>query len=124
MANYQRAIRPYPSLSEIRTEFYNQTDSDRFSDKTKNYCSKIDISVDELIGLTIGYLSQRPQEGIEDLEVFMEFLIMIYKLNESHNSPALYELVKGIPSHSKGRVGYTFNRRKAGNQRGVFIFLL
>lgn len=123
MANYQRAIRPYPSLSEIRTEFSNQTDSDRFSEKTKNYCNKINISIDELIGLTIGYLSQRPPEGIEDLEVFMEFLIMIYKLNESHDSPALYEVVKGIPANSQGRIGYTFNRRKTGNQRGVFIFL-
>ena len=123
MADYPGATPPFPNLAELQTEFNDQSESERFRDVTLALCERIDVSIQELIGVTLGYLHGRNPVGIEDLAEFMRRLIHIYHLDYPPDSPELYEAVKGIPAHSGGRIGYTFQRRRSGAERGVFVFL-
>lgn len=123
MANYPGATPPFPSLTEIQNEFNNQAESEKFQDETTIFCRRENTNIHELVGITIGYLHGRTPPGIEDLAEFMRALIGIYHLNYLPDSPELYEAIKGIPAHSAGRIGYTFQRRRSGTERGVFVFL-
>lgn len=123
MADYPGATRPYPPLADTQNEFVDQTESQRFREATIAFCNRTNITVDQLVNVTIVYLNGRIPPGIEDLAEFMRFLIQTYNLDDAPDSLALYEAVKGIPFHSAGRVGYTFRRRRRGSERGVFIFL-
>jgi hypothetical protein len=124
MADYPGATRPFPELTEIGNEFSDQSASEGFRDATLAFCHTINVSIDEIVGVTLGYLQRCNPIGIEDLAEFMRQLITIYGLTEYQpDSTALYEAVKGIPAHSRGRIGYTFQRRRQGADRGVFLFL-
>lgn len=123
MSNYPGATRPYPNIADIRNEFAIQTESEKFMGATEAFCKKENITTADLVNVTLGYLTTRTPPDIEDLAEFMRFLITIYHLNDEHDSPELYEAVKGIPAYSTGRIGYTFRRRRKGLDRGVFIFM-
>lgn len=123
MADYPGASRPYPPLVGIQNEFRDQADSRRFRNATVSFCQKSHIAISNLVNVSIGYLNGRTPRGVEDLAVFMRFLIATYHLKHAANSRALYQAVKGIPFHAHGRIGYTFRRRRPGRERGVFLFL-
>lgn len=121
MANYPWATR-FPARSELRRAYSDQTLSSQYREFTVRICRKADISIDNLVATTIDYLESPRHQGVEDLAVFMCFLIQKFKLDFALNSQTLYKAVKGIPHHSQGRIGYTFER-KGSTDRGVFLFL-
>ena len=123
MSEYPGATPPFPELAILRNEFSDQAESEAFRNATLSLCHKTNISIQELVGFTIGYLHGRNSVGVEDLAEFMTRLIAIYHLEHQPDSSELYEAVKGIPGHSEGRIGYTFQRRRQGTDRGVFLFL-
>ena len=123
MANYPDATPPFPSLHELQREFSDQAESDKFQNATTEFCQRQTLSVQELVGVALGHLHKCEPPGVEDLGKFMRSLIYIYHLDHRPESAELYEAVKGIPAHSGKRIGYTFQRRKSGDERGVFVFL-
>lgn len=122
MAHYPRATR-YPSLEELRTEFSNQHGSARFSQDTTHFATKANTSIDNLVRISVERLNSVAHRGVEDLADFMSFLNTHFGQDYVHDSGALYKAVKGLPFHSHGRIAYTFQRRRTGLDRGVFIFL-
>ena len=123
MANYPGATPPYPRRRDIQSEFSNQSESEKYRNVTVSFCNKREININELVGFTLGFLEARNTDGIEDLLVFMEALGEIYNIRHAQRNESLYEAIKGLPAHSDNRIGYTFQRRKSGNKRGVFLFL-
>lgn len=123
MADYPGATRPYPDLALLRNDFNDQSESERFRDATLALCEKANVTIQEIAGAALGYLHGCNPIGVEDLAEFMRRLIAIYHLDYEPDSSELYDAVKGIPSHSNGRIGYTFQRRRQGADRGVFLFL-
>jgi hypothetical protein len=123
MADYPGATRPFPDLALLRNNFNDQSESEQFRDATLALCEQANVSVQEVVGVALGYLHACNPIGVEDLAEFMRRLISIYHLDYESDSSVFYEAVKGIPFHSNGRIGYTFQRRRSGNERGVFIFL-
>lgn len=122
MANYPWSIR-FPRNSELQRLYPNQTSSSTYKKFTLALCRKAGITIGELINASIEYLQSQRHQGVEDLAVFMCFLIQKFRLDYPLDSQTLYKAVKGIPCYSGDRIGYTFERRESGNDRGVFLFL-
>ena len=121
MANYPGASR-FPTLKDLQNEFSNQSDSAAFREFTLRFCRKAKISIDELLQTSTHHLNSCKPQGVADLPKFMTFLKSHYRLSYTRDSKALYNAVKGLPSHSGGQIGYTFERRESGLDRGVFVF--
>jgi len=123
MANYPGAIPPFPNLQDIQIEYADQIESQNFREVTVSFCQKREISLQEFVGVSIGYLHGRIPIGIDDLTIFMVALGNIYGIDNASENQELYKAIKGIPAHSDGRIGYTFQRRRQQEERGVFLFL-
>lgn len=125
MSDYPGATLPFPSLRELRDEFADQIESEKFREVTVAFCQEENINLHELVGFVLGCLQKCTPRGVEDLAQLMLTLIEGYHLKSKYSpdSSEIYEAVKGIPAHSNNRIGYTFQRRKSGEDRGVFVFL-
>jgi hypothetical protein len=124
MANYRVATQ-FPSPAELTIEFRNQSESTRFRPRLTRLAEIAQRPSSRFVHDTIDHLrSHDLHPGVEDLLVLMRLWIRWYGLNLDDTSSLIYQAVKGLPSISDGRVGYTFNRRRRGRQRGVFLFLV
>ena len=123
MAHYPWSTN-FPTCAELQRQYSDQSQSRVFQGFTIRLCEKAGITIDELTNTSTEYLQSQRHRGLEDLAVFMCFLIQKFKLKYALDSQPLYKAVKGIPYHSHGKMGYTFERKRSGIDRGVFIFLL
>ena len=123
MANYTGlGFPPFPNLQDIQIEHADQIESENFRDPTVSFCQRRN-KLQELVGVSIGYLHGRIPIGIDDLTIFMVALGNIYGIDNASENQELYKAIKGIPVHSDGRIGYTFRKRRQQEERGVFLFL-
>lgn len=125
MAHYQRGTR-IQSAIDFRRQYSSQSESRKYRGASQEICNLIGITPSELADIVLEYVNtaHQPESNLRDLAKVMEEINRRYDLGLEPDDETLYEAVKGLPFFSNGRLGYTFNRRRRGENRGVFLFSL
>lgn len=123
MAGYPGARR-IPALLTLRQEFRDQSASIRYHRSIELLSRRTKVPTATFVNDTISYLtSLRAHSGVEDLLRISQLWIRRYRLPLTPQSQLLYQAIKALPSVSRHRIGYTFQRRRPHLDRGVFVFL-
>ena len=122
MAHYQRGTR-VQSIVDFRNSYAAQSESAKFQAATRDICIRAGVSPPQLVNFVLAFVNEHHREAhLRDLVEVMQLISREYNLGLGRDDDTLYQAVKGLPFFSKGRLGYTFRRRRRGSDRGVFLF--